>query len=83
VVEQGILKKYSAAIIEKKSLSCSTFMLYLGINKQFALAHHTIWFAKDYKKNVEEITKTKLLSDDPSIYIQNAKCNCDGFYSCC
>ena len=47
-------------------------MLYLDVNKQFDLAHHTIWFAKDYKKNVEKITKSKLLSDDPSIYIQNA-----------
>ena len=72
VVEPGVLKKYSAAKLEKKPLSCSTFMLYLGVNKQFDLAHHTIWFAKDYKKNVEEITNSKLLSDDPSIYIQNA-----------
>ena len=72
VVEPGVLKKYSAAKLEKKSLSCSTFMLYLGVNKKFDLAHHTIWFAKDYKKNVEEITKSKLLSEDPSIYIQNA-----------
>jgi phytoene desaturase len=28
-------------------------------------------FAEDYKKNVEEITKTLALSEDPSIYIQN------------
>lgn len=47
-------------------------MLYLGVNKRFDLPHHTIWFAKDYRKNVEEITKTKLMSEDPSIYIQNA-----------
>jgi phytoene desaturase len=72
VVGPGVLKKYSAAKLEKKPLLCSTFMLYLGVNKQFDLAYHTIWFAKDYKKNVEEITKSKLLSDDPSIYIQNA-----------
>jgi phytoene desaturase len=71
-VEPGVLKKYSPTKLAKKPLSCSTFMLYLGVNKQFDLAHHTIWFAKDYKKNVEEITKSKLLSDDPSIYIQNA-----------
>lgn len=72
LVKPGVLKKYSNEKLEKKPLSCSTFMLYLGVNKRFDLAHHTIWFAKDYKRNVEEITNTKLLSDDPSIYIQNA-----------
>lgn len=72
VVEPGVLKKYSPKKLDKKHYSCSTFMLYLGVNKRFDLPHHTIWFAKDYRKNVEEVTKTKLLSDDPSIYIQNA-----------
>lgn len=72
VVQPNTLKKYSPKKLEKKKLSCSTFMLYLGVNKRFDLAHHTIWFAKDYRKNVEEITNHKLLSEDPSIYIQNA-----------
>ncbi len=47
-------------------------MLYLGVNKTFDLPHHTIWFAEDYRQNVEDITNAKILSDDPSIYIQNA-----------
>ena len=72
VVEPGVLKKYSPKKLDEKHYSCSTFMLYLGVNKRFDLPHHTIWFAKDYRKNVEEVTKTKLLSEDPSIYIQNA-----------
>ncbi|WP_079525566.1 phytoene desaturase family protein [Solibacillus isronensis] len=72
LVEPVLLKKYTPEKLEKKQYSCSTFMLYLGVNKRFDLPHHTIWFAKDYRKNVEEITKTKLMSEDPSIYIQNA-----------
>lgn len=72
LVPPGVLKKYSEEKLSKKPLSCSTFMLYLGVNGRFDLPHHTIWFAKDYRKNVEEITNTKLLSEDPSIYIQNA-----------
>ena len=72
LVEPGVLKKYSKEKLEKKKYSCSTFMLYLGVNKKFDLPHHTIWFAKDYRKNVEEITNHKVISDDPSIYIQNA-----------
>ncbi|MCP8968253.1 phytoene desaturase family protein [Ectobacillus ponti] len=72
LVEPGVLKKHSPEKLKRKKYSCSTFMLYLGLNKQYDLPHHTIVFAKDYKKNVEDITKTMLLSDDPSIYVQNA-----------
>lgn len=72
LVEPGVLKKYSKEKLEKKPYSCSTFMMYLGVNKRFDLPHHTILFAEDYRKNVEEITHTKLLSEDPSIYVQNA-----------
>lgn len=72
LIEPGILRKYAPPQLLKKKYSCSTFMLYLGLDKQYDLPHHTIIFSKDYKKNVEEITNTKLLSEDPSIYIQNA-----------
>ncbi len=66
-------KKYKDAVLEKKKYSCSTYMLYLGVNKTYPdIPHHSIIFADDYKKNVEEITNTKILSDDPSIYVQNA-----------
>ncbi|MTH53309.1 phytoene desaturase [Bacillus mangrovi] len=71
-VEEGSLKKYAKEKLEKKKFSCSTFMIYLGLDKVYDLPHHTILFAEDYKKNVEEITKTMTLSEDPSIYIQNA-----------
>ena len=72
LVEPGILKKYTPEKLAKKKFSCSTFMLYLGLDKKYDLSHHTIVFAKDYKKNVEEMTKSRILSADPSIYVQNA-----------
>lgn len=72
LVEPGILKKYAAEKLEQKPYSCSAVLLYLGVSKQFDLPHHTIWFAEDYRKNVEEITQSFELSEDPSIYIQNA-----------
>ncbi|RNF39582.1 phytoene desaturase family protein [Planococcus salinus] len=72
LVEPGILKKYTPEKLDKKKYSCSTFMLYLGLDKKYDLSHHTIVFSKDYKKNVEEMTKSRILSADPSIYIQNA-----------
>ncbi len=72
LVEEGVLKKYSKEKLKKKKYSCSTFMIYLGLDKQYDLPHHSIVFAEDYRRNVEEITKTYTLSEDPSIYIQNA-----------
>ncbi|WP_270182090.1 phytoene desaturase family protein [Alkalihalobacillus sp. CinArs1] len=69
---EGKGKRYSPKKMERKKYSCSAFMLYLGVNKSYDLSHHTVVFSGDYKKNVEEITKQKMLSEDPSIYIQNA-----------
>jgi phytoene desaturase len=65
-------KKYTDEKLAKKSYSCSTFMLYLGIDKKYEMTHHQIFFAKDYKKNVEQIFNEKILPEDPSFYIQNA-----------
>lgn len=69
--QQSDLKKYRKENLEKKKLSCSTFMLYLGIDKPLQLPHHTILFAEDYKQNVDEMTKDMKLSEDPSIYVHN------------
>lgn len=46
-------------------------MLYLGLDTQYDLQHHTILFADDYRKNMEGISDTKTISEDMSIYIQN------------
>mgnify|MGYP000035321601 CR=1 FL=1 len=59
--------------MNKKKFSCSTFMLYLGIDKLYKdEPHHHIIFAEDYHKNVEEITGEKVVSDDLSVYIRNS-----------
>jgi len=34
LVDKGVLKKSSPAKLEEKKYSCSTFMLYLGLNKR-------------------------------------------------
>ena len=66
-------KKYSDSNLYKKKYSCSTFMLYLGIDKVYSdIPHHNIVFAKDYRSNIDDITQKKVLSDDFSFYIQNA-----------
>ncbi|TWU41844.1 phytoene desaturase family protein [Novipirellula artificiosorum] len=59
--------------IENKKFSCSTFMLYLGIEGLYQdLPHHNIHISRDYEKNLTEIEKTHVLGDAPSFYVQNA-----------
>jgi phytoene desaturase len=69
------LQKYRPEKLEKLEYSCSTFMLYLGLDKIYDLAHHTIVFAGDYRANIDHIFQQKTLSDDFSFYVQNACVN--------
>ena len=68
----GELKKYTQAKFDSMSYSCSIFMMYLGVDKVYDVPHHTIVFAQDYKRNVEEIFNSLKLSRDNSFYVQNA-----------
>ena len=72
LVPNGALKKYTPEKLDKMKYSCSTFMMHLGVKKQYDLPHHAIVFAKDYKKNVDEIFTNGLESDDISFYVRNA-----------
>jgi phytoene desaturase len=65
-------RKYTDQKLYSMDYSCSTFMLYLGVDKVYDIPHHNIFFANDYKKNVDEIADKMVLSADPSFYIQNA-----------
>lgn len=71
LIDDSHKRKYKTMKLEKKKYSCSTFMIYAGLNQPVDLGHHTILFSEDYRRNVEEITKTKMLSADPSVYVQN------------
>ena len=59
--------------IASKRFSCSTFMMYLGIEGRFDdVAHHTIYLTENYRQNLRDIEDGHQLSDDPSFYVQNA-----------
>lgn len=61
------------ARMDKKKFSCSTFMLYLGLDKIYeSEPHHHIIFADNYRQNVEEIGSEKIVSEDMSVYVRNA-----------
>ncbi|MEM7013129.1 MAG: phytoene desaturase family protein [Verrucomicrobiota bacterium] len=68
----GSLKKYTPEKLDSMKYSCSTFMMHLGVDGELDLPHHSIVFARDYRKNIEEIFKTGQPSDDLSFYIRNA-----------
>ncbi|MFT5465397.1 MAG: phytoene desaturase [Verrucomicrobiales bacterium] len=68
----GSLKKYTPKKLDSMKFSCSTFMMHLGVDGEVDLPHHSIVFANDYKKNVEEIFKSGQPSSDISFYIRNA-----------
>jgi phytoene desaturase len=58
--------------LAKARLSCSTFMLYLGLEGGVgALDHHTILLTRDYQRNIDEIERG-ILPLAPSIYVQHA-----------
>jgi phytoene desaturase len=72
LVPDHLRRRWTDRKIEKKQFSCSTFMLYLGIEGLYDEApHHTIYMAKDYMRNLADIEKDHVLSDDPSFYVQN------------
>jgi phytoene desaturase len=73
LVPDALRRRWNDAKIEKKRFSCSTFMMYLGVDGlDERLAHHTIYIARDYARNLADIEERHVLSDDPSFYVQNA-----------
>jgi phytoene desaturase len=73
MVPNAIRRRWTDSRIEKKRFSCSTFMLYLGIEGRYDdVSHHTIYLANDYRQNLRDIEQLHHLSNDPSFYVQNA-----------
>jgi phytoene desaturase len=73
LVPDHLRRRWTNRRLRQKKFSCSTFMMYLGIEGRYDnLPHHTIHIAEDYDRNLAEIEHRHVLSDDPSFYVQNA-----------
>jgi phytoene desaturase len=73
LVPAAARRRWSDRRIERTRFSCSTFMLHLGLRGALPdLAHHTIHLAGDYARNIAEIEEGRVLSENPSFYVQNA-----------
>jgi phytoene desaturase len=68
----GIIRKYTPAKLRNKTYSCSTFMLYLGVDKCYDEPHHNVIFADNYQANIEDISRGAGPSSDMSVYVRNA-----------
>jgi phytoene desaturase len=72
MVPDRLRRRWTDKKLASKKYSCSTFMLYLGIEGRYDLPHHNIHIAEDYARNLDEIENQHVLSADPSFYVQNA-----------
>ncbi len=73
LVPDRLRTRWTDARIARKKFSCSTFMLYLGIEGAVEnLSHHTIYLSKDYRRNIDDIERGHAPPGEPSFYVQNA-----------
>jgi len=71
LIPDSIRRKWTDKKIGKARYSCSTFMLYLGVEGTFPdLAHHSILLSEDYQRNIKEI-EDGTVPDVPSLYLHN------------
>lgn len=70
--EPDSLRRHKPESVRKRNYSCSTFMMYLGLDRTYESEHHTIVFAHDYKQNLSDISERKVTSSDISIYVRNS-----------
>jgi phytoene desaturase len=73
--DQESLGRYKPSALRKRKFSCSTFMTYLGLDRTYDVEHHTIVFAREYRKNIEAITHGRAHLEDISFYIRNSAKN--------
>jgi phytoene desaturase len=73
LVPDGLRRRWNDRRIASRRFSCSTFMLYLGIEGRYDdVAHHNIYLSENYRENLADIEHRHVLSRDPSMYVQNA-----------
>jgi phytoene desaturase len=73
LVPDRLRRRWSDRKIASKRFSCSTFMLYLGIEGRYDdVAHHNIYLSENYRENLADIETRHVLGRDPSMYVQNA-----------
>lgn len=61
---------FSDRRLRRLNYTASAYMLYLGVDRVYEqLAHHNVFFGEDFRRNFDEIFRTRTLPDQPSLYI--------------
>ena len=72
LVPNRLRNRWTDRKIDKLKMSCSTYMLYLGVEGQFPeLPHHTVFLSKDYQQHLDSIDRDHVLPESPSLYVHN------------
>ena len=71
LIPRSLRRKWTDEKLDAKRYSCSTYMLYLGLEGEVDLPHHTIYTSREYIRNLQDISGEGRLSEDPSIYVCN------------
>ena len=71
ILDRDVSLRFSRSRLEHLNQSCSTFMLYLGLDLQLPLLHHTFFFASDYRAEMERVFQDGTLAEDISLYACN------------
>lgn len=71
LLDQDVSIRFRKHRLKRMKESCSTFMLYLGIDRDLPLQHHTFHFATDYRAEMNRVFDSGTLDDDMSVYVCN------------
>jgi len=72
LVPNHLRKRWNDRRIDRARMSCSTFMLYLGVDGRFPeLEHHTIFLSSDYEGHLDSVDRSHTLPSSPSMYVHN------------
>lgn len=71
LVPPKLRRRWSDKRVGKMKYSCSTFMLYLGVEGEYDTDHHTIFLSKNYEENIAQIESAASVPAQPSLYVAN------------
>jgi len=65
-------KVYTDTRLDRMDYACSGYLLYLGVDRVYPhMRHQALYFAEDYRANLDAIFRTKTLPEDPSFHLNN------------
>jgi len=65
--------RLSDRVLESSRYSCSAYMLYLGLDRRYALPHHLIYLSANTRRTEAEFVEDRFVDlEDPPFYVCNA-----------